>query len=147
MSSTDVQLILRQLGSGINHNENGTRPVGNDKTQFASMLKAARSGEVRSGLAVTASPQFQFELGTEKMSTLSGIADVAQAYGLKRVLISDGPIEYTLDVELREVASVEPENSGGFTTGIDSFIKLSETGFELNGADKAGDILLHNLGN
>ncbi len=145
MSSTSVQLLLRQLGSGINHIGNGTRASGDANVNFNSVMKAARAGELRSGIAVKPSPRLPLELSSDRINALSEIADIAQAHGLKRVLVNDDPHEYVLDVELREVFPIEGTVQAGIATGIDSYIRFTQADHETTSIDRVGDQLLRNL--
>lgn len=124
MSDISPQDLLRVLGSGITPTGRADRSAKSGSTEFASMLDAARSGEIRSGLTVTADPNAGIQLSPEKAETLSRIADIAQAQGIERVLVTDGGTQYLLDVERRTLTASPPAGPDGIITGIDAAVDL-----------------------
>lgn len=139
------QDLLRALGSGVT-------PVGRAESQsrtaaadFSSLLDRARAGEIRSGLTVTAHPDLGVELGPEQAETLSRIADLAQAQGVGRVLVTDGTNRFILDVESRVLAEGAPADGGGLVTGIDAAVHLDEPIIVSDSPGVASGLLLSEL--
>jgi hypothetical protein len=137
--------LLRALGSGV-------APVGTTRhnapaaaADFSALLDRARTGAIRSGLTVTANPDLNLELDAGQTETLSRIADLAQAQGVDRVLVTDGANAFILDVESRTLTERAPAGGGGLVTGIDAVAHLDEPFIVDDDPGVASDALLSKL--
>lgn len=118
--------LLRALGSGVTPNGRTSASAPAGGIEFSSLMSKARSGEVSSGLTVTADPSLGIELAPEQAELLSRIADVAQAQGVQRVLVSDGENSFVLDVDRRVLSERASVGPSGLVTGIDAAVTLDQ---------------------
>lgn len=139
MNNDAVTDLLRILGSGISPNARRQDPIAPHSLDFSSLLDLARSGDIRSGLTVTVDPQLGIELEPEKAEILSRIADIAQAQGIDRVLVTDGDEQFVLDVELRVLTERAQLGAEGLITGIDAAVTL-DLPDALNGAESGNTL-------
>ena len=119
--------LLRALGSGVTPNGRSSASGETSGLDFASLMSKARTGGVRSGLTVTADPSLGIELAPDQAETLSRIADLAQAQGAKRVLITDGTNSFVLDVDRRVLSERAVPGPDGLVTGIDAAVRLDQS--------------------
>ncbi len=106
------------------------------ETSFASLLAKAREGQVASNLPVTLAPDANTKLSQGQLSRLAAAADVAQAHGASKALVSLDGRMLTLDVATREVtADVTQQLALAGQTGapaaladIEAFVQVPSTG-------------------
>lgn len=121
---SDSVTLLRMLGSGVVPADRPQASADPRSLDFAALLEQARAGGVRSGLTVSVDPAVDLELDHDRLERLSQIADLAQAQGLDRVLIIDGPHRLVLDVERRTIVG-KAEAAGNLLSGFDAVFELS----------------------
>jgi len=118
--------LLRALGSGVTPNGRSSAAGQAAGLDFSALMDKARTGEVRSGMTVTAHPDLGIELAPEQAELLSRIADVAQAQGARRVLVTDGTNGFILDVDRRVLSERAPVGPDGLVTGIDAAVRIDD---------------------
>jgi hypothetical protein len=125
MNPSGVEL-LRSLGSGILPPgvDAAARRAPVESMGFAELLNKARSGTMESGIAVKVQPGVGVDLSSDQLARLQKAADQAEAEGAARALVVLDGMMLKMDVPTRTIIGVQPPESTGIMTGIDSVIML-----------------------
>ncbi|MBL8761216.1 MAG: hypothetical protein JNL50_07930 [Phycisphaerae bacterium] len=148
LSAHDLLRALRP-GPGA-HAAAGPTGAGVESLDFEAMLRKVRSEGFQSGLGVSIAPGADLELTNDQMQRLAAAADVAQAHGASRALVTIDGMSLLLDVGVRTITGKVDIRPGVPVTGVDAVLHVpgapgqaaaaiaSSTGATIGGATSGG---------
>ncbi len=120
--------------TGVAPNRAGETSSWND---FASLLKSAQDGTLRSSLPVTIASDAGVSLSDEQLARLSLATDKAEAAGVKKALVVVGGQQLTLDVQTRTITG-HAHATDGVLPGVDGVIDLDAVAQQASAAVALG---------
>jgi hypothetical protein len=102
----------------------GSQGASVEGSDFASLLRQAREGEVSSGRPVTLARGAGVNLSADQLQRLAAAADRAEAEGATRALVMIDGQALRLDVTTREVTGAADLSRPGVMSGIDAVVTL-----------------------
>lgn len=121
LSAHDLLRALRP-GPGA-HAAAGPTGAGVESLDFEAMLRKVRSEGFQSGLGVSIAPGADLELTNDQMQRLAA-ADVAQAHGASRALVTIDGMNLLLDVGVRTITGKVDIRPGVPVTGVDAVLHV-----------------------
>lgn len=144
---TGVEL-LRALQSGRGaHPTAASSKVGVESLDFEAMLKRVKAEGFHSGLGVTIAPEAGVQLSDDQLQRVAAAADVAQAHGVNRALVTIDGMNLMLDVGVRSITGKVDIQPGVPVTGVDAVMRVPDSASSAGSAagnatgDKLGAIL------
>lgn len=130
--------LLRALQSGRGASPVGTSAkVGVETLDFEAMLNRVKAEGFHSGLGVTVAPEAGVQLSDDQLQRIAAAADVAQAHGVNRALVTIDGMNLMLDVSVRRITSKVEIQPGVPVTGVDAVMRVPDSGVAATSATGA----------
>lgn len=121
--------LLRALQSGRGaHPTAAASKVGVESLDFEAMLKRVKAEGFHSGLGVTVAPEAGVQLSDDQLQRIAAAADVAQAHGVNRALVTIDGMNLVLDVGVRSITGKVDIQPGVPVTGVDAVMHVPDSG-------------------
>ena len=130
--------LLRALQSGRGANPvGGTAKTGVETLDFEAMLKRVKSEGFHSGLGVAIAPEAGVQLSDDQLQRIAAAADVAQAHGVNRALVTIDGMNLLLDVGVRSITGKVDIQPGVPVTGVDAVMHVPDSTASVRSAGAA----------
>lgn len=124
---TGVEL-LRALQSGRGALPSaGSSKAGLETLDFQAMLDRVKAEGFQSGLGVTVAPEAGVQLSDDQLQRIAAAADVAQAHGANRALVTIDGMNLLLDVGVRAITGKIDIQPGVPVTGVDAVMRVPDS--------------------
>lgn len=129
-ASTANALLRGLLGTSSPSAQPAAHAKGATEQSFATLLQQARKGAISSGLTVSVSPDAKVSLSSDQLTRLSAAADIAEANGASKAVVSIDGKMLVMDIASREIVGDVTKQAKGseqiamVLTDIDAFVRV-----------------------